>query len=116
MAVQVLTPASVSTGLALLGGHLVTRAAVALVVGNQGLTTAQQVLVNVGPAATWTLPAPATAVGHIFYLTNHGSGTITFSVAVRTSNTGNQTTLPNAAASNTITIVSDGVVWRRIAR
>ena len=115
--VQVLTPASVSTGLALLSGYLITRAAVALVAGNQVLTVAHQVVINVGAAATWTLPAAASCAGHVLHLVNHGTGLITLSPGVRTANGGAlQTNLSAAAATNTLTIVSDGVLWRRIAR
>lgn len=121
MAVQVLTPASVSTGLQLLSGRLVVRSAVALVAGNQVLTAAppgaNQVVVNVAAAATWTLPAAASCAGHVLHLVNHGTGTITLSPGVRTANGGAlQTNLSAAAATNTLTIVSDGVLWRRIAR
>ena len=117
MAIQVLTPASVSTGLKLLAGNLVVRAVVALVTGNQTLTTAQQVVIHTGAAATWTLPAAPTCAGHVLQLVNHGTGTVTLNPGVRTANAGAlQTTLPQAAASNTLMIVSDGTQWRRIAR
>jgi len=53
----------------------------------------------------------------VLHLVNHGTGTITLSPGVRTANAGAlQTTLSAAAATNTLTIVSDGVLWRRIAR
>ena len=117
MTMQVITPASVSTGLALVSGYLVTRAAVLLAVGNQVLTVAHQVVINTGGAAVWTLPAPASCAGHVLNLVNHGTGVITLSPGVRTANGGAlQTTLPVAAATNHVTIVSDGVQWRRIAR
>ena len=82
--------------------------------GAYTLAASDYVVINTGAAATWTLPDPTTCAGRIYRLVNHGSGNITLSRSVTTSNGGSTTTLNTGATSNTAEIMSDGSVWRRI--
>lgn len=66
-------------------------------------------VVATGTTSTWTLPATATATREL-KLVNHGSGAITTSIAITTSNGTTTTTIP---AGQTFIIASDLTVWRK---
>lgn len=72
------------------------------------------VIIHTGAAVTWTLPDPTTCAGRVYRLINHGTGSVTLSRNVTTNNGGTINSLGTAAANNTVEIMSDGSVWRRI--
>ena len=78
------------------------------------LLATDNVLINIGAAVTWTLPAANTAGGRTYRLVNQGSGNVTLSQAVTIANGVTTTTIGNAAGSNSFEIISDGTVWRKI--
>ena len=83
-------------------------------IGAYTVLSTDYVVINTGVAATWTLPAANTCTGRIYRLLNDGTGNITLTPGVTTSNGVTSTTLAFAAGSNFYEIISDGIVWRRI--
>jgi 2-methylaconitate cis-trans-isomerase PrpF len=77
------------------------------------LTALMNVLIHTGAAVTYTLPAANAAgiPGKQFTIVNHGSGTITFSLPIRTATA---TTITTLLVATTMTIISDGTQWRRL--
>jgi 2-methylaconitate cis-trans-isomerase PrpF len=76
------------------------------------LTAAMNTLIHTGAAVTYTLPAANAAgmTGRTFTIINHGSGTITFSLPIRTATA---TTITTLLIATTMTVMSDGTQWRR---
>jgi len=73
------------------------------------------VVINTGnPAATWTLPDPAICTGRVYKLINHGNNTVTLSRPVTIANGSTITSLSITAGSNTMEIISDGILWHLI--
>ncbi|HKR05927.1 MAG TPA: hypothetical protein VJY62_14925 [Bacteroidia bacterium] len=79
--------------------------------GATTLAATDHCVINTGAAATWTLPAANTCAGRVYIITNHGTGSITTSVAYRTAN---GTTSTTVAVATSVQIISDGTEWRRI--
>jgi hypothetical protein len=73
------------------------------------------VIINTGGGTpTWTLPAASSYAGRVYRLVNHGTTGVTLSQAVTTASGTTSTTLANTAGSNTLEIISDGSVWRKM--
>lgn len=71
-------------------------------------------VINTGVAGTWTLPSAATCPGRIYRLINHGTGSLTISPSITKANGITFTSLVAGASANTIEIISDATVWRKI--
>ncbi|CAN5662242.1 hypothetical protein BH11BAC5_BH11BAC5_24090 [soil metagenome] len=73
------------------------------------------VIINTGGGTpTWTLPVASSYAGRVYRLVNHGTTSVTLSQAVTTASGTTSTTLANTAGSNTLEIISDGSVWRKM--
>jgi hypothetical protein len=73
------------------------------------------VIINTGGGSpTWTLPVASSYAGRVYRLVNHGTTGVTLSQAVTTASGTTSTTLANTAGSNTLEIISDGSLWRKI--
>jgi hypothetical protein len=73
------------------------------------------VIINTGGGTpTWTLPVASSYAGRVYRLVNHGTTGVTLSQAVTTASGTTSTTLANTAGSNTLEIISDGSVWRKM--
>jgi len=77
------------------------------------------VIIHTGAAATYTLGSVSS--GFTCTVVNHGTGSITFSTNIRTTNTQNITVLTNYSSQmmpgtigNSIRLLYDGSVWRSI--
>lgn len=77
------------------------------------------VIVHTGAAATYTLGT--VSAGFSCTVLNHGTGNITFSTNIRTTNTQTVTVLTNYSSQmmpgtigNSIRLLYDGAVWRSI--
>ena len=77
------------------------------------------VIIHTGAAATYTLGSVSS--GFSCTVVNHGTGSITFSTNIRTTNTQNITVLTNYSSEmmpgtigNSIRLLYDGSVWRSI--
>jgi hypothetical protein len=77
------------------------------------------VIIHTGAAATYTLGI--VSAGFSCTVVNHGTGSITFSTNIRTTNTQNITVLTNYSSQmmpgtigNSIQLLYDGAVWRSI--
>lgn len=82
--------------------------------GSYTVMVTDYAVINTGVAGTWTLPSPDTCPGRIYKLINHGTGVVTLSPAVKTGNSTSTSSLVAGASNNTIEIISDATVWRKI--
>ncbi len=78
------------------------------------LGIAHSVIIHTGAAVTYTLPAANTCTGREYTIANHGTGTITFSLPIRTDGSNTTTTLSQFGGANVYRIISDGTQWRKI--
>lgn len=81
---------------------------------NITLNATMHVTIFRGGAATCFLPDPATCPDRVYRIINHGTGNTTFDRPITIALGVTITTLGNAAGSNNMEIMSDGLVWRRI--
>jgi hypothetical protein len=83
--------------------------------GSYTVTATGYIVMNKGGGnPTITLPAASTCSGRAHRLINHGTTAMTISPAVTQANGSTVNSISNTAGSNTMEVISDGTVWRRI--